>query len=320
MRRRGAIFCSENVAVFLENRLRKRERHIIRVRIFFNPNHHKTKSLKRGERDLIHTFHIAHAESHEQNIETKMLRASTMHAPVTSTSFSSRRCSAAQSSSSSFPAARTRFSIGKNRSNRNTNKRNSNNNNKRGSLQVSASIFGVGAPEALVIGVVALVVFGPKGLADLAKGLGETLRAFKPTIQELQQVSQEFQETLSNEVGIDDISKPLAPQKRVTPPPIREVNVEDEERIKEMNASVQFEMTEQAKASQAMAEANDAVSEDMIEASKRAAWGGAVPGELSAEEPQFVAEVAETTAPAEEPVMRVMDYTQPAAPAEEEEK
>ena len=244
-----------------------------------------------------------------------MLRAATMHAPVTSTSFSSRRCSAAQSSASSFPAARTRFSIGKNRSNRNTNKRNSNNNNKRGSLQVSASIFGVGAPEALVIGVVALVVFGPKGLADLAKGLGETLRAFKPTIQELQQVSQEFQEALSNEVGIDDISKPLAPQKRVTPPQIREVNVEDEERIKEMNASVQFEMTEQAKASQAMAEANDAVSEDMIEASKRAAWGGAVPGELSAEEPQFVAEVAETVAPAEEPVMRVMDYTQPAAPS-----
>ena len=71
-------------------------------------------------------------------------------------------------------------------------------------------------------------------------------------------------------------------------------------------------MTEQAKASQAMAEATDAVSEDMIEASKRAAWGGAVPGELSAEEPQFVAEVAETAAPAEEPVMRVMDYTQPA--------
>ena len=249
-----------------------------------------------------------------------MLRAATMHAPVTSTSFSSRRCLAAQSSASSFPAARTRFSIGKNRSNRNNNKRNSNNNNKRGSLQVSASIFGVGAPEALVIGVVALVVFGPKGLADLAKGLGETLRAFKPTIQELQQVSQEFQETLSNEVGIDDISKPLAPQKRVTPPPIREVNVEDGERIKEMNASVQFEMTEQAKSSVRTAaltssEANDAVSEDMIEASKRAAWGGAVPGELSAEEPQFVAEVAETAAPAEEPVMRVMDYTQPAAPA-----
>ncbi|KAG6483676.1 hypothetical protein ZIOFF_060328 [Zingiber officinale] len=31
---------------------------------------------------------------------------------------------------------------------------------------VHASLFGVGAPEALVIGVVALLVFGPKGLAE----------------------------------------------------------------------------------------------------------------------------------------------------------
>uniref|UniRef100_A0A0E0F6Z9 Sec-independent protein translocase protein TatA n=1 Tax=Oryza meridionalis TaxID=40149 RepID=A0A0E0F6Z9_9ORYZ len=31
---------------------------------------------------------------------------------------------------------------------------------------VYASLFGVGAPEALVIGVVALLVFGPKGLAE----------------------------------------------------------------------------------------------------------------------------------------------------------
>ncbi|KAG6486735.1 hypothetical protein ZIOFF_055314 [Zingiber officinale] len=31
---------------------------------------------------------------------------------------------------------------------------------------VRASLFGVGAPKALVIGVVALLVFGPKGLAE----------------------------------------------------------------------------------------------------------------------------------------------------------
>jgi len=29
-------------------------------------------------------------------------------------------------------------------------------------------LFGVGAPEALVIGVVALLVFGPKGLAEVS--------------------------------------------------------------------------------------------------------------------------------------------------------
>ena len=35
-------------------------------------------------------------------------------------------------------------------------------------LQVAvASVFGVGAPEAILVGVVALVVFGPKGLAEV---------------------------------------------------------------------------------------------------------------------------------------------------------
>ena len=32
---------------------------------------------------------------------------------------------------------------------------------------IRASFFGVGAPEALLVGVVALVVFGPKGLAEV---------------------------------------------------------------------------------------------------------------------------------------------------------
>lgn len=76
-----------------------------------------------------------------------------------------------------------------------------------------ASFLGVGAPEAFVVGVVALIVFGPKGLADVrlrtgssfafrmilcaradaskgsvqvAKSVGKTLKSFQPTIQELQ--------------------------------------------------------------------------------------------------------------------------------------
>lgn len=34
-------------------------------------------------------------------------------------------------------------------------------------LQVVSSFLGVGAPEAFLVGVVALVVFGPQGLADV---------------------------------------------------------------------------------------------------------------------------------------------------------
>ncbi|CAN6569466.1 unnamed protein product [Malus baccata var. baccata] len=73
-------------------------------------------------------------------------------------------------------------------------------------MVVYASLFGVGAPEALVIGVVALLVFGPKGLAEVARTLGKTLRAFQPTIKELQEVSRDFKSTLEREIGLDDIS------------------------------------------------------------------------------------------------------------------
>ncbi|XP_068646374.1 sec-independent protein translocase protein TATB, chloroplastic-like [Aristolochia californica] len=76
-------------------------------------------------------------------------------------------------------------------------------------MVVYASLFGVGAPEALVIGVVALLVFGPKGLAEVARNLGKTLRAFKPTIQELQEVSREFKTTLEREIGLDEVPPPM---------------------------------------------------------------------------------------------------------------
>lgn len=33
--------------------------------------------------------------------------------------------------------------------------------------QVRASFFGVGAPEAVLVGLVALVIFGPQGLAEV---------------------------------------------------------------------------------------------------------------------------------------------------------
>ncbi len=33
--------------------------------------------------------------------------------------------------------------------------------------QVQASFFGVGAPEAVLVGLVALVIFGPQGLAEV---------------------------------------------------------------------------------------------------------------------------------------------------------
>ncbi|KAD1196181.1 hypothetical protein E3N88_43167 [Mikania micrantha] len=86
---------------------------------------------------------------------------------------------------------------------------------------VFASLFGVGAPEALVIGVVALLVFGPKGLAEVAKTMGKTLRSFQPTIRELQEVSREFKSTLEKEIGLDELQNPQGTytSNTVRPPP-----------------------------------------------------------------------------------------------------
>ncbi|XP_019710997.1 sec-independent protein translocase protein TATB, chloroplastic isoform X2 [Elaeis guineensis] len=82
---------------------------------------------------------------------------------------------------------------------------------------VYASLFGVGAPEALVIGVVALLVFGPKGLAEVARYLGKTLRAFQPTLRELQEVSREFKSTLEREIGLDEVASSTNYKSKPTP-------------------------------------------------------------------------------------------------------
>ncbi|XP_024012680.1 sec-independent protein translocase protein TATB, chloroplastic isoform X2 [Eutrema salsugineum] len=98
-------------------------------------------------------------------------------------------------------------------------------------MVVRASLFGVGAPEALVIGVVALLVFGPKGLAEVARTLGKTLRAFQPTIRELQDVSRDFKSTLEREIGLDEVSTPnVYNPNRMNPGPPRPppvLNTED---------------------------------------------------------------------------------------------
>jgi len=41
------------------------------------------------------------------------------------------------------------------------------------------SLFGMGAPESAVIGVIALVIFGPKKLPELGSSIGKALRSFK---------------------------------------------------------------------------------------------------------------------------------------------
>ncbi|HEY7217605.1 MAG TPA: twin-arginine translocase TatA/TatE family subunit [Candidatus Binatia bacterium] len=51
-------------------------------------------------------------------------------------------------------------------------------------------MFGsLGAPELIVIVLVALIVFGPSKLPDLGKSLGEAIRGFKKAINEDEKTS-----------------------------------------------------------------------------------------------------------------------------------
>jgi|AntAceMinimDraft_5_1070358.scaffolds.fasta_scaffold06730_3 TatA/E family protein of Tat protein translocase len=149
--------------------------------------------------------------------------------------------------------------------------------------QITASLFGVGAPEALVIGVVALLVFGPKGLADIAKQLGSTLRAFQPTIRELQEVSREFKETLSDEIGLDEIrNPPVVPKKRtpdVDAAPL--AAAADAVGVEAGDAAAAAAAAGAAATSSAAAAVEtgsvDDVTEEMKKAAAEAAWGVAAP-------------------------------------------
>jgi len=62
-------------------------------------------------------------------------------------------------------------------------------------------MFGsLGAPEIIVIFVVALVVFGPSKLPEFGKSLGEAIRGFKKAISE-------NEKTAINEAPAQDKSK-----------------------------------------------------------------------------------------------------------------
>ena len=59
----------------------------------------------------------------------------------------------------------------------------------------------------MLVGVVALVVFGPQGLIEAAKGVASTIRSVQPAIQELTQATTEIRTSITKEVGIDSIQK-----------------------------------------------------------------------------------------------------------------
>ncbi len=53
-------------------------------------------------------------------------------------------------------------------------------------------MFGLGAPEIVIIGIVAVLVFGPKRIPELGGALGKTLRGFKEEIDKPDEEDDEY--------------------------------------------------------------------------------------------------------------------------------
>jgi len=49
----------------------------------------------------------------------------------------------------------------------------------------------LGPGELLIIGIIALIVFGPRRLPELGKSLGEAIKGFKSAIREAEQQDRE---------------------------------------------------------------------------------------------------------------------------------
>ena len=68
-------------------------------------------------------------------------------------------------------------------------------------------MFGIGMPEMLIILAVALIIFGPKRLPELAKSLGRALGEFRRATSDLKQ-------TIETDTGLDEVRGNLDQVKR----------------------------------------------------------------------------------------------------------
>jgi Tat protein translocase TatB subunit len=73
-------------------------------------------------------------------------------------------------------------------------------------------VFGIGAPELLVILVIALIVLGPERLPDMARTIGRTVYEFRKVTREATSVFQEVIDTAQYETTLSPTGTPPEPR------------------------------------------------------------------------------------------------------------
>ena len=79
-------------------------------------------------------------------------------------------------------------------------------------------MFNIGLPELLIIAAIALIVFGPNKLPELAKAFGRAMREFKKATEEVKESFEaetkdleEYKHTLTDENLLADLAEQMSP-------------------------------------------------------------------------------------------------------------
>jgi len=74
-------------------------------------------------------------------------------------------------------------------------------------------MFGIGMQELLLILAIALIVFGPKKLPELAKALGRGIAEFKRATTDIKETVEMEMDQIEKETRLDSPSKPKEEKK-----------------------------------------------------------------------------------------------------------
>jgi sec-independent protein translocase protein TatA len=66
---------------------------------------------------------------------------------------------------------------------------------------------GLGVPELIIIGIIALLIFGPKKLPELGKGLGKSIRDFKDAMNEKSEPEEDTTKKKESEKEREQVTK-----------------------------------------------------------------------------------------------------------------